>query len=96
MSDKTLTKVFYDAVYYATFQNIGYCFFISSLEEDPPFYFAIDCRSEEEKTLGQFPKAYPLDPEVLTDAEQMSSVMSVLESLGSSTHITIIGKIVIC
>jgi len=92
ISDKTVSKIFYDTIYYETYQNLGYCFFISTLEKELPFYFAIDCRTEEEKSLGKFPKAFSVDPEILVDAEQISSILSVLESLGSSTHITIIGK----
>ena len=58
-----------------------------------PFFFGIDCRSEEERALGLFPKAYCLDPSVLTDSEELSRLLDMLEPIASSVHICIIGNI---
>ncbi len=74
---------------------VGTCFFVTKFDSEKPFYFAIDCRSSEEKLLGQFPKAYALDPEVVTDGDALTNLIMVLEPLRSSTHIAIIGKLYI-
>ncbi len=71
---------------------VGTCFFATKFDTEKPFYFAIDCRSSEEKVLGQFPKAYALDPEVVTDGDSLTSLIDVLEPLRSTTHISIIGE----
>jgi hypothetical protein len=70
---------------------VGTCFFVAKYNSGVPFYFAIDCRSAEEKLLGQFPKAFALDPEVVTDGESLTNITSFLEPLASTTHIAIIG-----
>ena len=31
-----------------------------------PIYFGIDCRSERERQLGSFPKAYSIDPSAVS------------------------------
>ncbi|KAJ1438566.1 hypothetical protein B484DRAFT_203572 [Ochromonadaceae sp. CCMP2298] len=36
-----------------------------------PFYFAVDCRSAAERSLGQFPKALAFDPMGLTEGEEL-------------------------
>lgn len=71
------------------------CFFISSgsgqSNNNAPWYFAIDCRSAEEKQLGLFPKAYAIDQDLITDGEAMSHLLTVLAPLKNTVHIAIIG-----
>jgi hypothetical protein len=84
----------------------AYCFFLtqssssssknnemnSSPSLQHPFYFAIDCRKNDEKSIGIFPKAYLLDPDVIFDGEGLTGLLAVLEPISASTHICIIGK----
>jgi hypothetical protein len=69
-----------------------YCFLISSLETMTPLYFAIDCRKNEEKTMGLFPKAYSLDPEVIFDSDGLTELISILQPIAGTTHIVMIGS----
>lgn len=57
-----------------------------------PFFFGIDCRSEAEKRLGQFPKAFAMDPALLTDSEEVTKVLQVVEPMAASAHLCILGK----
>lgn len=66
-------------------------FFISKTGQENPFYFGIDCRTSEEKTIGLFPKAFCLDPEIITDSDALQDLLNTLDPIASSTHITIIG-----
>ena len=63
----------------------------ANVNANSPFFFGIDCRSEEERLLGLFPKAYCLDPSVLTDSEELTKLLDMLEPIASSVHICIIG-----
>ena len=63
----------------------------AAINANSPFFFGIDCRSEEERMLGLFPKAYCLDPSVLTDSEELTKLLDMLEPIASSVHICIIG-----
>jgi hypothetical protein len=56
-----------------------------------PFFFGIDCRAEEERGLGLFPKAYCLDPSLVTDTEELSRLLDMLEPIASTVHICLIG-----
>eukprot|EP01039_Chlorochromonas_danica_P005573 gene5572-6136_t len=69
----------------------GCCFFLSRGVIDAPFFFGIDCRSEEERQLGLFPKAYAVDPDIVTDGEALNNLMAMLAPLASTTHICLIG-----
>jgi hypothetical protein len=69
-----------------------YCFLISSVETMTPLYFAIDCRKNEEKTMGLFPKAYSLDPEVIFDSDGLTELISILQPIAGTTHIVMIGS----
>jgi len=64
---------------------------ITSYNQEPPYYFAVDCRSSYEKRLGRFPKALSLDPRALTDPESLDSLLQSLQPLVGSTHICLIG-----
>lgn len=68
------------------------CFFLSTESTQSPLFFAIDCRKIEEKTLGLFPKAYLLDPEVIYDGESLMELLAILKPMATTTHIAIIGK----
>lgn len=68
------------------------CFFLAPLDNYTPLYFAIDCRRLAEKTLGLFPKAYSLDPEVIFDGEGLNELLAILEPMAKTTHICIIGS----
>ena len=57
----------------------------------PPVFFGIDCRSPSEIALGQFPKAYAFDPANLVDAESISKLLEMVETLTSSVHLCLIG-----
>eukprot|EP01038_Epipyxis_sp_PR26KG_P007641 gene7641-10401_t len=59
---------------------------------EKPFYFGIDCRTETEKQLGLFPKAYSMDPIILTDTEELTKLLQVIEPLSSTVHICLIGS----
>ena len=65
----------------------------ATINANSPFFFGIDCRSEEERMLGLFPKAYCLDPSVLTDSEELTKLLDMLEPIASSVHICIIGNL---
>jgi len=58
-----------------------------------PFFFGIDCRSEDERRVGLFPKAYCLDPSLVTggDSEQLSGLLDMLEPVAATVHICLIG-----
>lgn len=71
----------------ATATGIG----MYSEEEDSPVFFGIDCRSPSEIALGQFPKAYAFDPANLVDAESISKLLEMVETLASSVHLCLIG-----
>jgi hypothetical protein len=60
-------------------------------EDDSPVFFGIDCRSPSEIALGQFPKAYAFDPANLVDAESISKLLEMVETLASSVHLCLIG-----
>ena len=62
-------------------------------ESQGPFYFGIDCRSVQERTLGMFPKAYCIDPMSIVDSDEVARLLETLEPLASSVHLCIIGKI---
>jgi hypothetical protein len=68
------------------------CFFISSIDTMTPLYFAIDCRKNEEKTIGLFPKAYSLDPDIIYDSDGLTELLAILQPIASTTHIVIIGS----
>jgi hypothetical protein len=57
-----------------------------------PFFFGIDCRSEAERRLGQFPKAFVMDPSSVTDPEQIAALLQVVEPMAASAHLCIIGS----
>jgi hypothetical protein len=63
----------------------------SSYPNQEPFYFGIDCRTEEERRLGHFPKAYVADPSFITDTDAVASLLEILEPLARSVHLCIIG-----
>eukprot|EP01035_Chromulina_nebulosa_P019573 gene19573-25474_t len=65
--------------------------FPSSNHIEEPFYFGIDCRSNNEKKLGIFPKTFSLDPVLLTDSDEVNKILETLEPLASSVHLCIIG-----
>lgn len=71
--------------------RMGCCFFLTRGAADAPFFFGIDCRSEGERGLGLFPKAYAVDPDVITDGEALNDLMAVLQPLAATTHICVIG-----
>lgn len=68
------------------------CFFLSTETTQSPLFFAIDCRKVEEKSLGLFPKAYLLDPEVIYDGESLMELLAILKPMATTTHIAIIGS----
>jgi hypothetical protein len=58
-----------------------------------PFFFAIDCRSAEERELGQFPKAYAFDSMVSIDnPNDVTDLIKTVETLASAAHLCLIGK----
>ena len=57
-----------------------------------PFYFGIDCRSAAERDLGQFPKAYAFDPAGLADADEISKLLDMVETMAASAHLCLIGE----
>lgn len=69
----------------------NYLLLSSDATFDTPFFFGIDCRLPAEKTLGLFPKAYSLDPNVIMDSDGITYLLQVLEPLVNSVHICLIG-----
>jgi uncharacterized membrane protein YbaN (DUF454 family) len=102
----SLKEVFYQNTISKSDNNASssiYCFFLShsasssskmndTNSSSHPFYFAIDCRKNDEKSIGIFPKAYLLDPDVIFDGEGLNGLLAVLEPISATTHICIIGK----
>ena len=56
------------------------------------FYFGIDCRSEVERCVGQFPKAYAFDPAALEDADEVTKLLDMVETMAASAHLCLIGE----
>merc|ERR1711871_1754221 len=50
-----------------------------------------DCRSEEEKNLGRFPKAFDMNADFIVDNEEVSMLLETLQPLANSVHLCIIG-----
>merc|ERR1711871_24565 len=50
-----------------------------------------DCRSEEEKNLGRFPKAFDMNADFIVDSEEVSMLLETLQPLANSVHLCIIG-----
>lgn len=65
-------------------------------DENRPFYFGIDCRSTQERELGQFPKAYAFDPADLAEAEEVSKLLDMVETMAASAHLCLIGMCAYC
>jgi len=59
--------------------------------ENQVFYFGIDCRSEVERCVGQFPKAYAFDPAALEDADEVTKLLDMVETMAASAHLCLIG-----
>jgi hypothetical protein len=57
-----------------------------------PVYFGVDCRTEPERALGRFPKAYLMDPLSMEDSESISALLHTLRPLAGSVHVCIIGS----
>lgn len=58
---------------------------------EPPFYFGIDCRNEEEKSLGRFPKAFNMNANFIVDSEEVSILLETLQPIANTVHICIFG-----
>jgi hypothetical protein len=58
---------------------------------EPPFYFGIDCRNEEEKSLGRFPKAFNMNANFIVDSEEVSMLLETLQPIANTVHICIFG-----
>ena len=67
------------------------CFPLPQQPNEKPFYFGIDCRSDTERELGLFPKAFTVDPSTITDTEAVSHLLLTLEPLVNSVHLCVIG-----
>ena len=67
------------------------CFPSPQEPNEKPFYFGIDCRSDAERMLGLFPKAFTVDPATITDTEAVSHLLLTLEPLVNSVHLCVIG-----
>jgi hypothetical protein len=62
-----------------------------SIVIDPPFYFGIDCRNEDEKALGRFPKAFNMNANFIVDSEEVSMLLETLQPIANSVHICVFG-----
>ena len=74
--------------------NTTFTFFTASAaeeEENKPFYFGIDCRSDQERSLGQFPKAYAFDAAGLADGDEINKLLDMVETMAASAHLCLIG-----
>jgi hypothetical protein len=60
--------------------------------ENRVFYFGVDCRSAQERSLGQFPKAYAFDPAGLAEPEEVTKLLEMVETMAASAHLCLIGK----
>jgi len=67
------------------------CLPLSEPSSSSPFYFGIDCRTDLERSLGQFPKAFAIDPSSITDSDAILQLLDTLEPLVNSVHLCIIG-----
>lgn len=57
-----------------------------------PFYFGIDCRTAQEKSLlGVFPRTYGLDPSLLSDSDEVTKLLETLDPLAATVHLCIFG-----
>ena len=64
---------------------------VQNSNDSKPFYFGIDCRSDEEKKLGKFPKAFDMDANFITDSEAVIELLETLQPLANAVHLCIIG-----
>lgn len=60
--------------------------------ENRVFYFGVDCRTAQERALGQFPKAYAFDPSGLAEPEEVTKLLEMVETMAASAHLCLIGK----
>ena len=54
-------------------------------------FAGIDCRSVQERALGQFPKAYAFDPILLTDSDEIVKLLDMVETMAATAHLCLIG-----
>ena len=71
----------------------GACFPLPDERALQPFYFGLDCRSEAERVVGRFPKAFAVDPASISDSDCIAHLLSTLEPLleNQCFHFCIIG-----
>jgi hypothetical protein len=91
VAPEDLVLCFYSTAFNPAQEGIPVVFPASSLENSV-FYFGIDCRSVQERALGQFPKAYAFDPAGLADGDEVNKLLDMVETMAASAHLCLIGK----